>query len=303
MRELPQSLAAEAALLGGMVLDPSCLGDLLPTLSRDLFFHEEHQILFDTILALYERNSEKGVDGFLVRDELERRGQMEAIGGTDYLQRVIETVPSSANATYYADIVIEHAWRRLLIVAAREIADAAYDTASDVREAFDAAQARLLEVSERGSRAQEPAELPKLLIDLYAVIEKRQQGVITGLPTGFYELDDMMGGLHGGEMIVVAGRPSMGKQQPVDTPVLAPQGWRPIGSLRAGDCVVGADGKPTEVTGVFPQGVQQAYRVTFRDGTSTECGLDHLWSVAPDGGRSRKKFSSCLLYTSPSPRD
>ena len=211
MRQLPESLAAEAALVASAILDPTCIADLLPTLDRTAFFHEAHQILFDVIVALYEKNGEQGLDGFLVRDELERRNQIEEIGGWEYLQRVIESVPSAANAAYYADIVREHAWRRMLIVTAREIADAAYDPAQDVREAFDAAQSRLLEVSERGSRAQEPAELPNLLRDLYSVIEKRQQGVITGLATGFYELDDMTGGLQPGEMIVVAGRPSMGK--------------------------------------------------------------------------------------------
>jgi len=99
-RSMPQDLGAEAAVLGSMIVDPRCIGDVIELLQRDAFYHTEHQLIFDAIIALFEKNRGEGIDGLLVRNELERQNQMEAIGGPEYLQRVIETVPSSANVQY-----------------------------------------------------------------------------------------------------------------------------------------------------------------------------------------------------------
>ncbi|MCL5280898.1 MAG: replicative DNA helicase, partial [Planctomycetes bacterium] len=100
-RSMPQDLGAEAAVLGSMIVDPRCIGDVIELLKRDAFYHTEHQLIFDAIIALFEKNRGEGIDGLLVRNELERCNQMEAIGGPEYLQRVLETVPSSANVQYY----------------------------------------------------------------------------------------------------------------------------------------------------------------------------------------------------------
>ncbi|HNS22151.1 MAG TPA: DnaB-like helicase N-terminal domain-containing protein, partial [Sedimentisphaerales bacterium] len=121
MRSMPQDLGAEAAVLGSMIIDPRCVGEVIETLSRNAFYHSEHQILFDAVISLYEKNRGEGIDGLLVRNELERRNQLDAIGGAEYLQRVIESVPSSASVQYYADIVREKMLLRETIIAATEI--------------------------------------------------------------------------------------------------------------------------------------------------------------------------------------
>jgi len=210
VRSMPQSLAAEAAVLGSMIVDPRCIGDVVELLKRDAFYHTEHQILFDAILALFEKNRGEGIDGFLVRDELERRNQMETIGGWEYLQRVIETVPSAANVVYYAEIVREKMMLRETISAATDILNSAYDETGDAGEKLDEAERRIFAVTDKRITNSAVA-LKDLVTKAYELIEKREGTHVTGLPTGYYELDDLTCGLQNGEMLIIAGRPSMGK--------------------------------------------------------------------------------------------
>jgi replicative DNA helicase len=210
LRSMPQSLAAEAAVLGSMIVDPRCIGEVVELLKRDAFYHSEHQLLFDAIIALFEKNRGEGIDGFLVRDELQRRDHLATIGGWEYLQRVIETVPSSANVVYYAEIVREKMILRETISAATDILNSAYDETGDANEKLDDAERRIFAVADkRITNSAEP--LKDLVTRAYELIEKREGKHVTGLPTGYYELNELTCGLQRGEMIIIAGRPSMGK--------------------------------------------------------------------------------------------
>jgi replicative DNA helicase len=210
LRSMPQSLPAEAAVLGSMIVDPRSIGDVVELLDRNAFYHAEHQLIFDAVLALFEKNRGEGIDGFLVRDELERRDHMTAIGGWEYLQRVIDTVPSAANVVYYAEIVREKMMLREMISAATDVLNSAYDETGDAAEKLDEAERRIFAVADK--RITNSAEaLKDLVTRAYELIEKREGTHVTGLPTGYYELDDLTCGLQRGEMIIVAGRPSMGK--------------------------------------------------------------------------------------------
>ena len=210
LRSMPESLAAEAAVVGSMIVDPRCIGDVVEILGREAFYHTEHQILFDAVLVLYEKNRGEGIDGVLVRDELERNGQLDQIGGVEYLRRVMETVPSAANVLYYAEIVKEKMLLRETIAAATEILNNAYDESGSASEKLDEAERRIFTVTNR--RITSSAEsLKDLVTKTFELIEKRDGTTVTGLSTGFFELDDLTCGLQKGEMIIVAGRPSMGK--------------------------------------------------------------------------------------------
>jgi replicative DNA helicase len=277
-RSMPESLAAEAAVLGSMIVDPRCIGDVVELLNRHAFYHSEHQMLFDAIISLYEKNRGEGIDGVLVRDELTRRSQLEAIGGAEYLQRVIETVPSSANVQYYAEIVREKMLLRETISVATEILNDAYDETGETSEKLDEAERKIFAVTDKRITSAAVA-LKDLVTRAYELIEKREGTHVTGLATGYYELDDTTCGLQPGEMIIVAGRPSMGKAQPLDAKVLTPSGWKCMGALRVGEAVASLDGKPSLVSGIYPQGRRQIYRITFADGRSTECCAEHLWRV------------------------
>ena len=209
-RSMPQDLGAEAAVLGSMIVDPRCIGDVVELLKRDAFYHTEHQLIFDAIIALFEKNRGEGIDGLLVRSELERRNQMEAIGGPEYLQRVIETVPSSANAQYYAEIVREKMLLRETIAAATEILRDSYDESSDASEKLDEAERKIFAITDKRI-VNAAVALKDLVTKTFELIEKREGTHVTGLGTGYYELDDKTCGLQKGEMIIIAGRPSMGK--------------------------------------------------------------------------------------------
>ena len=209
-RSMPESLAAEAAVLGSMIQDPVCIGQVVQALSRHAFYRVEHQMIFDALVALYEKNPSDAIDGVLLRDELEKRKQVEAVGGVEYLAKVIESVPSSANVTYYANIVKDKMLLREMIVAATEILDEAYDQSGEAAEKLDEAERKIFAVTDKKISGS-AMPLKDLVTRAYELIEQRHGSHVTGLATGYYQLDEKTCGLQNGEMIVVAGRPSMGK--------------------------------------------------------------------------------------------
>ncbi len=209
-RSMPESLAAEAAVLGSMIIGPKCIGEVVPYLSREGFYRPEHQMIFDAVIALYEKNPSEGIDGVLLRDELQKRKQLDAVGGVDYLVRVMESVPSAANVMYYAGIVKEKMLLREMIAAATGILNEAYDESGDTKEKLDEAERRIFAVTDQSISGQ-AYRLKDLVTQAYELIEKRGGTLITGLSTGYQALDNLTCGLQSGEMIVIAGRPSMGK--------------------------------------------------------------------------------------------
>jgi len=210
VRSMPESRAAEAAVLGSMMQDARCIGDVIEQLNRDAFYHTEHQMIFDAIVTLYEKNRGEGIDGLLVRDEIEKRDRSDAVGGLDYLCKVIESVPSSASVMYYVEIVKEKMLQRGLIAAAGEILEDAYDSAGQTGEKLDEAERKIFAITDKRITSAAIA-LKDLVTRAFELIEKREGTHVTGLATGYYELDDLTCGLQNGEMIVIAGRPSMGK--------------------------------------------------------------------------------------------
>ncbi|MHC4741870.1 MAG: replicative DNA helicase, partial [Planctomycetota bacterium] len=210
VRSMPESLAAEAAVLGSMAIDPKCIADVIEIIGREGFYRIEHQHIFDALIALYEKDKGEAIDGVLLRDELEKRKLLNEVGGVEYIGRILESVPSSANVQYYARIVKDKMLLRELITAVGGIMDEAYSQSGEVRETLDEAERRIFAVTEKNISGS--AEVLKdLITEVYELIEKRDGSLVTGLPTGFHELDGYTSGLQNGEMIIVAGRPSMGK--------------------------------------------------------------------------------------------
>lgn len=205
---MPASPEAEAAVLGSMLLDRECIGDIVEHINADSFSLTEHRIIFGAILTLYENNSQ--VDLVLLRDELKKRKSLEAVGGVDYLVRVIESVPSAASAEYYAGIVRDKAMLRSLARTCGEILNEACDEGGDIGEKLDTAEQRIFEVTEQKIKGSAVA-LKDLITQTFENIESRKGSHVTGLSTGFEELNYNLAGLQKGEMIIIAGRPSMGK--------------------------------------------------------------------------------------------
>ena len=207
-RLLPQSLDAERSVLGSMILDRDEVGQVVQILQRDSFFSPDHQIIFDVISDLYDQ--QKPVDLVLLREELTRRAHLDQIGGVSYLLTVAESVPDSSNAVYYARIVRDMSLLRKLIAASSEIVSRAYLGHDDPEEILEEAERRIFEITglKISGRA---VPLKELLHQAFKQIEQYDGTRVTGLTTSFSKLDEMLGGLQKGDMIVLAARPSMGK--------------------------------------------------------------------------------------------
>jgi len=205
---MPESLEAEAAVLGSMILDRECIGQVVQQITADDFYRPEHQEVFDTLVLLYEKNSD--IDLVLLRDELKKRNKLKTVGGVDYLVRIAESVPSAASVEYYTNIVKEKSLLRQLVRVSSEILNDAYSEAGEVAEKLDTAEQKVFAVTEKNIVGS-VVPLKSLLMEAFENIESRKGAHVTGLPTGYDELDGQLCGLQKGEMIIIAGRPSMGK--------------------------------------------------------------------------------------------
>jgi replicative DNA helicase len=208
-RTMPESLEAEAAVLGSMILDPECIGLVVQKVKTETFYRIEHQMIFDAIIALWEEKS-NNFDLVLLRDELRKRNQLEEVGGPEYLVKIAEAVPSSANVEHYLQIVKDKQMLRELIAAAGEVMTDAFETSGEVGDKLDRAEQKIFNVTQKKITGTVVA-IKDLLTQAFEAIEKREGHHVTGLPSGFAELDDQTCGLQNGEMIIIAGRPSMGK--------------------------------------------------------------------------------------------
>ncbi|KIQ11024.1 replicative DNA helicase [Rhodococcus sp. MEB064] len=211
-RQPPQDMAAEQSVLGGMLLSKDAIADVLEVLRPGDFYRPAHQMVYDAILDLYGRGDP--ADPVTVSAELERRGELKRIGGPPYLVTLTQTVPTAANASFYAEIVVEKAILRRLVEAGTRIVQFGYAGADgqDVAEVVDRAQAEVYEVTERRT-AEDFVQLEELLQPTMDEIDSiaSRGGMSNGVPTGFTELDEVTNGLHPGQMIIVAARPGVGK--------------------------------------------------------------------------------------------
>ena len=199
-------------MLGGMLLSKDAIADVLEKLRPGDFYRPAHQNVYDSILDLYGRG--EPADPVTVAAELDRRGLLRRIGGALYLHTLISTVPTAANAGYYAEIVAEKALLRRLVEAGTRVVQYGYAGAegADVNEIVDRAQAEIYDVTERRA-AEDYVALEELLQPTMDEIDAIASagGISRGVPTGFTELDELTNGLHPGQMIVVAARPGVGK--------------------------------------------------------------------------------------------
>jgi len=206
----PQNLDAEQSILGGILLDNQALNSVLEVLEHRDFYSESHRKIFAAILDLSERN--EPCDLITLSSMLKDKQQLDQVGGMAYLASLVDNVPSAANVAHYAKIVKEKAILRRLIGTATEILTKSYNAGADVDEVLDEAEHAIFEISENKIR---PAFFPikNIIKDSFKTIEKlyERKELITGVPTGFEKIDDLTSGLQKSDLIIIAGRPSMGK--------------------------------------------------------------------------------------------
>ncbi|OQX82621.1 MAG: replicative DNA helicase, partial [Candidatus Omnitrophica bacterium 4484_49] len=206
----PQNIEAEIAVLGSMLISEDAIAQTIETLAPNYFYKDVHRKIFETIVELYDSNSP--VDLITLSEELKKKGILEEVGGPAYLALIANSVPSAANVQYYAKMVKEKYILRSLINVSTEIIKRCHQSAEDVDELLDSAEKSIFEIV---SHRIEGRVIPikELIKSSIATIDNlyQRKSQITGIPSGFIEFDSLTAGFQNSDLVIVAGRPSMGK--------------------------------------------------------------------------------------------
>ena len=276
-RTPPQDVAAEQSVLGGMLLSKDAIADVVEVVRGHDFYRPAHELVYETVLDLYGRG--EPADAVTVSAELQKRGELTRVGGAPYLHTLISSVPTAANAGYYARIVRETAVLRRLIEAGTKIVQMGFAGDGDADDVVDAAQAEVYAVTDRRT-SEDYLPLSAIMEGTLDEIEAigSRGGEMVGVPTGFVDFDELTNGLHPGQMIVLAARPAVGKALALDTPLPTPGGWTTMGEVAVGDQLLGADGRPTTVTAATTvMSDRRCYEVVFSDGSTIVADAEHGW--------------------------
>ncbi|WP_148574132.1 replicative DNA helicase [Nocardioides caldifontis] len=279
----PADNSAEQSVLGSMLLSKDAIADVVETIRGTDFYRPAHETIFEAMIDLYGRG--EPVDPVTTAAELSRRGELVRVGGAPYLHTLSASVPIAANASYYAEIVREKAILRRLVSAGTRIVQMGYAGEGEVDDVVDAAQQEVYQVTDKRS-TEDYAPLSAIMeatLDEIEAISNRG-GEMTGVPTGFADLDELTNGFHGGQMIIIAARPAVGKALALDTPLPTPTGWTTMGEVRVGDLLLDATGAPTEVVAATGEMLgRPCYEVTFSDGSSLVADWQHQWRTTAAG--------------------
>ena len=206
----PHDIEAEQAVIGSTLTDSEAVMAAVEKLKPESFYREDNKLIFEAIVNLYNRS--EPVDLITLKDELSSMGDFEKVGGFEYLATLPDKVPTTANVQKYIDIVEEKATLRKLIKTANEIIDLGYNPTEDVEDIMAGAEKKIFDIIQnKNQKSYTP--IKDVLIESFTKLEElyNQKSKITGVPTGFVDLDDKTAGLHGSDLILIAARPAMGK--------------------------------------------------------------------------------------------
>lgn len=206
----PQNIEAEQSVLGAIILDNEALPKAIEALSPDDFYRETHRRLYKSIIALFERS--EPIDIVTLTDYLRKSDEIEAVGGISYLSYLANSIPTSANIRYHAKIVSEKSMLRALIRTATQITSEVYENSRDVDEVIDYAQKMIFDITDKRTKISF-SPLRDVIKDTFKMIEHLydKKEAITGVPSGFKDIDELTSGFQSGDLIIVGGRPGMGK--------------------------------------------------------------------------------------------
>ncbi len=295
-RTPPQDNNAEQSVLGSMLLSKDAIADVVESVRGTDFYRPAHETIFDAVVDLYGRG--EPADPVTVAAELQRRGDLARVGGAPYLHTLSASVPIAANAGYYAEIVRDKATLRRLVDAGTRIAQWGYSGEGEVDDVVDRSQAEVYGVTDRRT-SEDYAPLSEIMESALDEIEaiSNRDGGLTGVPTGFADLDELTNGLHGGQMVIVAARPAMGKALALDTRLPTPRGWTTMGEVQVGDRLYGADGRPTRVVAATEvMHDRPCYELVFSDGSTIVADAEHKW-VTDDREARRGRAESAVVTT------
>ncbi len=206
----PHDIEAEQAILGSMLTDKDAVLSSVEALKEDAFYREDNKAIYAAILSLYAKS--EPIDIITVKNELVEAGNFERVGGMEYLASLPDKVPTTANVERYVKIVEEKYMLRNLIQSANDLLALGYDETEEVDDILDVAEKKIFDLAQN-KNTRGYASIKDVLVESFAELERlyNQKGSITGVPTGFIDLDNMTSGLHGSELIILAARPAMGK--------------------------------------------------------------------------------------------
>lgn len=211
----PHSIEAEQSVIGGLLLENEALDKVADILNAEDFYQHDHKTIYQHIARLIERN--RPADIVTVAEALENTAELAGVGGIAYLGSLAQNTPTAANIRRYAEIVRERAIMRKLVTVGSDIAGSAFNpNGRDAQQLLDEAEAKIFQIAESGNKDSQGFQdikelLPQVAEKIDELFSREDQSEVTGIPTGFTDLDRMTSGLHGGDLIIVAGRPSMGK--------------------------------------------------------------------------------------------
>ena len=275
----PQATDVEEVVLGAIMLDKDAISVVLDILQPDSFYSEGHQAIYKAMLTLFDNNT--AIDLITVNDQLKKSGELDKAGGPYRLVQLSNRVGSAANVEYHARIIAQKSIARELIKVSSEILKDAYDETNDVFDLLDEAEKGIFKITEEKlSRGVESiGELgPKALKMLEEIREKSGEG-LTGVPTGFTELDQLTNGWQPSDLVIIAARPGMGKCLGEGTPVIMYDGTRKaVEDVRVGDLLMGDDSTPRRVMSLA-RGRERMYWVRQTFGDDYRVNESHILTV------------------------
>lgn len=280
----PQSLEMEAAVLGALLLEKDALHRVIDALSPEMFYKTANKEIYEAIQTLFQRS--EPIDILSVKEFLRKAGKLDAVGGAYYLAQLTSNVASSANIEFHARIVAEKFLLRKLITMCGETLEAAYDPTSDALELLDRAEQKIFEVSESNLK-RNYASMDTLVMETLERLEeiRGQDSSVTGIPSGFTDLDAMTAGWQRTDMVIIAARPAMGKCLGKGTKVLMYDGnLKKVEDICTGDLLMGPDSQPRRVKSIAT-GREKMYWIRQNQAIDYRVNESHLLSLK----RSRKE--------------
>jgi len=277
-KQPPNAVEVEMAVLGAMMIDEEAVPKAVEILKPDSFYDPKHAIIFSAISSLYE--SGEPIDTVSVYEELKKEGKVDLAGGAAYISKLTQDIASAANIDYHSRVVMEKWILRKLISSSMEIASLAYEGQTDVFDLLDAAEAKIFQISEEGIK-ESFTSMEKAVKEAWELIEAIHAKKISthSVPTGFAELDDLLGGFQRSDLIIIAARPAMGKCLGKGTKVLMFDGSiKKVEDIKVGDLLMGNDSKPRKVLSIA-RGKEMMYWVRQNHGIDYRVNESHILSL------------------------
>jgi len=290
----PQAPELEEAILGAILLERDAY-EASTMLKPEYFYKDEHQCIYEAMMQLYSEN--KPIDILTVTEKLKANGKLDLAGGPYKLAVLSSKVSSSANVEYHSMLVLQkYNLRQIISVSALAI-DQAYSDGADPF-VIQSMISNELE-NNHAQLGSDPQPLKEIVVENINELAKMQESDsrVTGIDMGYMALNEVGHGWHEPDVIILAARPGQGKELINSSRVYNNTGFKTIGECVVGESVLGSDGNDYKITGVYPQGKKDVYRMTFSDFTYVDCGLEHQWSVSTRKMRKKKDNSSIVLTT------